>query len=280
MADTLIVGSGGTLAYGLLGALAHLVACDHLKKIDRFVGVSAGAILSVLLCAGVDIKTIVKTFFDSDFSSLQSLSPIMLLTSYGLDSGAKLMSKITSLIVKVGLNKHITFAQLKHTTKRELAVGVCDILEKRFILLSSENSPDVPVLDAVRASFAIPILYSPQTIGDRLCVDGAVMSSYPVGQCLLQWPQSNIIGVRVSQNTSSKRKINGILDFIQTLFSCVGTPSDWESAVHKSERFKDISIVIDATSMLASPSEAEKTRMFEAGYDASRLCFTEPEELD
>ena len=276
MADTLLIGAGGTLAYGLLGALSHLDAIERTSQVRRFVGVSVGAIIACLLCAGIDIKIIVRTFFRSDFSKLQSISPVTMLGSYGLDSGSRLIGKITEVFCESGLSRSITLAQLRQRTGRDLAVGVCDILARKFVFLSADSHPDVQVLEAVRASFAIPFVYSPQTIQDRIYVDGAIMSSFPIGQCIHQWPESTFIGIRVSQLGSHKRKIDGILDYIQTVFSCVGSPSDWESYVHKSEKFREVSIELDAASMLASPSENEKFRMFSAGFDASLAAFPLP----
>ena len=285
-ANTLLIGSGGTLSYGMLGSLAHLDACQHLAHVNRFVGVSAGSILCLMLCAGIKVKTIVQIFFETDFSTLQSISPLTLVASYGLDSGNRLMAKIASVFGESGLSHRITFSQLRGITKRELAVGVTDIIEKRFVLMSADSHPDVEVLSAIRASIAIPILFSPEEINGKMYVDGAVMSGFPIGLSLDTWPDSRVIGIRASQ-LGRNRKIEGLMDYVSTLFACVGSNSHWDAQLHtkdKGEVFRDISVKLDATSFLSSPSKELKGKMFEIGYNASREVFPEvppePDPLD
>lgn len=279
-ANTLLVGSGGTLAYGFLGALSFLDSTGRLDQVTRYVGVSAGSILALLLCAGVNIKTIVRAFFETDFSSLQKVSPVLLLAAYGLDTGHQLMDKVASMLTAAGFSKKLTFGQLKQLTKRDLAIGACDILEKKFTLFTSDTHPELPVLSAVRASVAVPIVFTPEIIDGRFYVDGAVVCGYPIGQCLLEWPESTVIGLRV-KTTTRKNRIDGVMDYIQTLFSCVGSQPEWDIRVlakDNGDKFKDICVEVDQASFLTSPSREAKVKMFESGYNLALELFGQGQE--
>ena len=51
-----------------------------------------------------------------------------------------------------------------------------DVTRKRRVAFGSESAPDVTLADAVAASSAIPVLFQPRSVGDRLYVDGGVVS--------------------------------------------------------------------------------------------------------
>ena len=51
-----------------------------------------------------------------------------------------------------------------------------DVATKRRVAFGTEAAPDVTLSEAVAASSAIPVLFQPRAIGDRLYVDGGVVS--------------------------------------------------------------------------------------------------------
>ena len=73
---------------------------------------------------------------------------------------------------------HLRGAVLEHRIedlKRPFAAVATDVVSGREVWLR-----DGPVADAVRASIALPGLFTPLAIGDRLLVDGALVNPVPV----------------------------------------------------------------------------------------------------
>lgn len=60
--------------------------------------------------------------------------------------------------------------------KEPTIITAFDVAKKRRVAFGTESAPDVALADAVAASSAIPVLFQPRSVGDRLYVDGGVVS--------------------------------------------------------------------------------------------------------
>lgn len=59
---------------------------------------------------------------------------------------------------------------------RPTIITAFDVAAKRRVAFGTESAPDVSLADAVAASSAIPVAFQPRMIGNRLYVDGGVVS--------------------------------------------------------------------------------------------------------
>ncbi len=62
-------------------------------------------------------------------------------------------------------------------TKRRLLVTATDLDTAERVVFGEDNSPDVPISEAAAASTAIPLLYAPRQVGDRVYLDGGLKST-------------------------------------------------------------------------------------------------------
>lgn len=62
---------------------------------------------------------------------------------------------------------------------RPLRVIATDLAERRLVLFSSRDSPDVRVAEAVAASAALPIACGHRIVAGRRCIDGGIVSNLP-----------------------------------------------------------------------------------------------------
>lgn len=60
--------------------------------------------------------------------------------------------------------------------KAPTIITAFDMARKRRVAFGTESAPDVALAEAVAASSAIPVLFQPRKVGDRLYVDGGVVS--------------------------------------------------------------------------------------------------------
>jgi predicted acylesterase/phospholipase RssA len=63
-----------------------------------------------------------------------------------------------------------------------------------YKIFGSEETPDVMVYDAVRASMAIPIVFTPHRIEGKLYVDGGVTASFPLD---IYGAGEDVVGIRM-----------------------------------------------------------------------------------
>ncbi len=170
---TLVIGSGGVLCASALGVWKVLL--QENIPITRVVGCSGGSIFAAAIALGYRLE--------QTCDLARSLWTIDLMDGYpanlraamrgemrfdqtsGLASGETLYKRLKS-----GFKEH-TFAQ----ARIPLSIVATDLYTGESETFSSGS-----MVDALRASTAIPIIFSPWQIGDRLFVDGAVSDPLPV----------------------------------------------------------------------------------------------------
>ena len=125
-------------------------------------GTSAGALVGAAYCAGVPLKEIESLFFTMSWPTLLKLSILNPLSIFDTQPMEEFLRK------KIG---DIEFKDLKIP----FATVACDIHTGERVVLDSGS-----VAHAVRASAAIPGLFSPVEIEGRLLVDGGIVDNLPV----------------------------------------------------------------------------------------------------
>lgn len=77
------------------------------------------------------------------------------------------------------LGTPVTFADLKLAGCPPLRVVAADISCQQLQLFSSDTTPDDGVASAVAASVCLPVIFKPWRIGDRMFLDGGLVSNLP-----------------------------------------------------------------------------------------------------
>lgn len=157
---------GLALSGGSTYGAAHVGVMEVLDKNgiqpDLIAGTSAGALVGAAYCAGVPLKEIETLFLTMNWPTLLRLSIRSQLSLFDTQPMEEFLRR------KLG---DIEFKDLKIP----FAAIACDIHTGERVVLNSG-----PVAPAVRASAAIPGLFSPVEIGGRLLVDGGIVDNLPV----------------------------------------------------------------------------------------------------
>ena len=155
----LALGGGAVLGFAHIGLLGALHEAD--LEIDCIAGTSAGAIVAALFAFGVEPRRIEEL-----------LSPL----SWRKVSGFTRMSMglLTNEPVGDLLEQELGAATIEEAAI-PLAIVAADINTGERVVLHSGS-----VSAAVRASAAIPGIYTPVEIGGRVLVDGGIVENVPV----------------------------------------------------------------------------------------------------
>jgi NTE family protein len=159
----LALGSGSARGWAHIGVIRALEEAGIVP--DVIAGTSIGALVGAAYAGGqldrferwvggLDWREVLS-FFDVSFSG-------------GLIKGEKLMAFVAEHFVGVG------FADLE----KPFACVATELATGREVWLR-----DGPLIDAVRASIAIPGLFSPQVRDGRLLADGGLVNPVPVSLC-------------------------------------------------------------------------------------------------
>ena len=155
----LVLGAGSARGLAHIGVLQVLV--EQGIPFDFIVGSSMGALIGAIYASGADLGLLAKLAVNLNFNALLDIG----VPRMGFVNGRKVQEFIHLL------TKGKTFEELSIP----LAVVATDILAGEPVVLNSGV-----VSRAVRASIAIPGVFTPVEHEGRLLVDGAVTSRLPV----------------------------------------------------------------------------------------------------
>ncbi|MFT5079121.1 MAG: NTE family protein, partial [Patiriisocius sp.] len=218
---------GLVLSGGGAKGLAHIGAIKAIEEagiqIDYIGGTSMGAIVGSLYASGynahqldsifntVDFETLIrdeiprgsKTFYEKNETDRYALTLPFDNFKLGLPSGISKGQNAYNLLSRLTLHvrEHEDFSALPIPflcVATDLETGEAVILESGYLP------------KAVVASGALPTLFSPVTIDDRILIDGGVVNNYPIDE-LRAKGMDIIIGVDVQDDLRESKEINSAI---------------------------------------------------------------------
>lgn len=224
---------GLTLSGGGAKGLAHigiLKAIDSAGlKIDYITGTSMGAIIGALYAVGYSGKEIEQLCQKLDWDVLLSNQiPLRSLSMEEKTQYARFALELpfsnnriklpTGVIEGQELNirfQELFFNVYKATSFSKLPIPfqcmATNLETGDLVVLDSGN-----IVNAVKASMAIPSIFTPVTIGDKRLVDGGLVRNFPVKN-VKQMGADIAIGSNVSGGLSSKDRISNPVDVIMQM---------------------------------------------------------------
>jgi NTE family protein len=232
----LVLEGGGVKGLGLVGAIAVLE--EHGFSFVHVAGTSAGAIVGALVAAGIPAKELHELLCGVDWTRFRDGGwldhlgvpgkTISALASQGIYTGEYLTTWLGGLLAEHGV---VHFADLRTTEADStlpphhwyrLVVMTSDVSQGELRRLPWDYpryglEPDqVRVVDAVRASMAIPFFYAPVKVQDKIAgteswlVDGGLLSNFPVDvfdRSDGQPPRWPTVGIKLSAQPGSLRGV-------------------------------------------------------------------------
>jgi predicted acylesterase/phospholipase RssA len=180
----LVLSGGGIKVISIVGALRILEEKGLLKNVKLVSGVSAGAWLAFMMAAGLTIKFIEKLVVDLEFGIVRNLSPDAIVgfpETFGLDDGSNLKKFLESLMkIVMKIDPAITFSGL--SKKIHFRCWATDLNTRSIREFSLEKTPNVRIIDALHASMAIPLYFTPVPDPEtgHLLSDGGIQGSLPI----------------------------------------------------------------------------------------------------
>ncbi len=176
---------GGMRCIAHVGVFKALSEHSCLTCVKEILGISAGALFSLLFVLEYTIPEIERLALEFDFSLLRNIDPDSFFNfplTFGLDSGAGLEKFVSTVLIHKGFKPEVTFEELQSKKKTRFRCFAADIQQQKIKEFSAEKTPKISVKTAVRASMSLPILYQPiddPTTG-RMLMDGGVLHNLPI----------------------------------------------------------------------------------------------------
>lgn len=180
---SILVLSGGSLkGIAQLGAILCLERNDKLRYINTVSGSSVGSLIGMLFICGYKSLELFDFMKRLNIDAIKNFNPVNILNNYGLDDGERIILVIKKLMEAKGFDPVITFKKFYEKTNKDFIItGTC-VNNKKTYYFSHASYPDMLVVDAIRISISIPLIFTPVKFEGMYFIDGACTTNYPIKQ--------------------------------------------------------------------------------------------------
>jgi predicted acylesterase/phospholipase RssA len=275
----LLFSGGGIRVISCLGALQVLQEKNIVKCVREYCGVSAGALLALMLALDYSLHTIQRFCFEFDFSDISGVDIDAILDSldqFGINSGDSLKNLIRKILYHKGFGPDTTFKQLADSGKvKKLRMWASDIQYMKLIEFSAEKTPDISVQIALYASMTLPMYFTPVLHPDTntMLLDGGILDNYPIS-VLTEAEAEETLGF-----VFEYAKLPGTIDDFSSFFSRILGGYYMPSYQKQIEKYKHLTICIPCQEFSTTNFEATKEdrlQLVSIGRQAAECFFKNP----
>lgn len=189
----LTIGPGGVKGLKVLGFLSPIEDAGLLEYVDTYCGVSVGAVISLLIVAGYEIREIVGEAATLDiFKDIENLTIQSMVENKGFMSNEPFRKRLNHLI----LQKFGTIPTLHNlyllTGKSYIAVTL-NATDEECVMMGPFSHPHISCVDATMFSMNIPFVFYQLIHQGKTYVDGALANPYPIDY--FDDGETNILGI-------------------------------------------------------------------------------------
>ncbi|HJO94481.1 MAG TPA: patatin-like phospholipase family protein [Victivallales bacterium] len=310
--DSLVFSGGGSRGPAYAGILKYLQEKGKLKNVKRFVGTSSGSIMCTFMSiatyydnnrdkkskSSVEIvyeiveganfidfidnpklkQSIIEQkftpFTDDLFSSIASVSENMD-NQYALCSGNKIQTFFKKSLTKLGLNENITLGELYKLTGNHLVLVSCSLSYRKTAYFDYKTAPDLPVVDAMRASMAIPFVFKPVKYNNDFFIDGGTQNNYPIEyfdyDSFGDDSKAVVLGIMLFSEKEVLRTQWQVLKGTVSYIKAVANLAMYNTGTSLYKKNVERTVFIDCGSvdiMSFNQTNEQKIKLMQAGYDA------------
>lgn len=182
--STLVLSGGAFRGALFLGALKYVEEKQPLKSINTLIGSSSGSIVSFLLALDYSVtethelcKKAAEAYLAQpiDIDNILNMFQVM-----GIDDGELLESWLSECLHSKKQVKDMTFIDFAKSTGKDLIICASNLTKKDVSYFSVDDSPHVSVIKAIRASIAVPFVFTPVLLDNELYVDAGIFNNFPM----------------------------------------------------------------------------------------------------
>ncbi len=230
----LVFTGGGLRSLCHFGALEVLEQKGLLIHVKELLGVSAGALVGFSYMLGYTIPEMIKTVSEFDFSILQDAHPELVLdffSHYGIDSGERMEKFLISLLRIKGYPIDMTFGQwaIQQPQRPRLRCFASDLHTCKTKEFSTEATPDVSFVFALRASMCLPLYFVPLRDPEtqHYLVDGGVIQNFPMN-VLSDSEKETALGISFLYSQDATKDIPDFIGYLRQIYNCGFNPRTYQ----------------------------------------------------
>jgi len=178
-------GPTGFLSYGAAKYLAQQGFWCH-DNIESIYGTSIGSLIGAMLCLKHEWDTLDDYIIKRPWEKVivNSLEMFELFAQKGVAKLKLLDDIMQPLLESKDLSINTTLLEFYEYSLISLNVFTVELNKFKKLHLSHATHPDMPLMDAIKMSCCMPVLFQP-IVRDGCCyIDGGIMANYPLRECL------------------------------------------------------------------------------------------------
>ena len=263
--NSLCLSGGGINGLQILGSISYLIKHNiiNLKQIKMFIGTSVGSIICFLLNINYNINTISQIIYELNLEKIKlEFDFDLFLDKLGIEDGNKIITIIKLLLFNKFKIYDITFSELFKKTNKMLKIIVVNYTDRREEIFNYKVTPDYSIIQAIRMSISIPMIFTPIYFNNKLYIDGGIMNNFGINYCDLK----KTIGICIENENQNKNPEN-IFEFFKGLVSIM-----YKNVTSKNYE-NNINVIILRTSMGPSDfnlSKTQKLKLMKNGYKQTK----------
>lgn len=213
--DTLVLSGGGVNGFNILGSLFYLHKMGYLHNIKKYIGTSVGYILIILLIFDYDPLEILTEFIKNKFMKrLKFFNFLQMVNGKGLIDFNIITDIVKQLLRKKNIDPTITLSEL-YNLKGFLIYGITfNFTKLQEEIICHDTFPNMTILEAIRLTSNIPIVFDKFTYNDNIYFDGFISNNFAIN---LVSPYDNVIGIKFFKIRSIK-KDPSFFDILNDIF--------------------------------------------------------------
>ena len=227
----IVIGHGGIKAFKILGFLCPVEDFGLLQYIDTYCGVSIGAVISLLIVCGYEVRDIIGFG-----TKLDIFRELINFDSKTFASNEPLRKLLINLVVNKFGNVP-TLYSLYMMTGKALITTTLNITDEISVMQGPFTHPDISCVDAVMFSMNIPFHFYQLTYQGKTYVDGTLANSYPTDY--FDDNNTNILGIYTKVRTTQD---NTLTNYYVKIINCMTDRHRNNVVSQSSDKCKHISL--------------------------------------
>lgn len=182
--EAILLSGCATLGSAHLGFLLTLQHHNRIRFLKVVSGTSIGSIIGFLFVLGIPLKDILGEYRTKQFLDL--LSPASkedVLKNVGLATVDYILAHIIDILQNHHIDPHITFEEIQKQRNIALIVTATKEVDTQELFIpvyfTPKTTPKMRVLDAIKMSISIPLLFITPTYHGESYYDGAITCNLP-----------------------------------------------------------------------------------------------------
>lgn len=182
-----LIFSGGSIKglCAFIGAVKALEEKDKMKHFNTFIGASAGAVISFMICCGMSSRNMVD-FFQQEMNRYQTQDAnidnlLNIIDTMGVDDGKFVYESFIKILkFRFPSREEVSFMDLMKSTGKHLVICGSNLTQVKTEYFSIETTPEMNVLDALRISISLPFIFPPFVYNDNVYADAGLFNNFPI----------------------------------------------------------------------------------------------------